>query len=201
MALAGHVKFKSFMRLMGGVAVALGIAGWFLWGNLAEKKKEAERAAEIEEDRRLAELAEKQRVEAEARAKIEAAQAEARAKRDAERAAAAQAAQAERAKLEAALGDQPAHVKALLLDWKGRPLGTTKKKDVTSGRPYKINVYQDAGESTVNRAKVDLDRDDKWDEKWTFEAGGGVTRKIAPRDDEDYATVQIWDGGQWRAGD
>jgi len=200
MALAGHVKFKSFMRLMAGVAIALGIAGWFLWGNLAEKRKEEQRAADIEENRRLKELAERQRIEAEARAKIEAAQAEARQKADEERAAAMEAARAERAKLEASLGDQPAYVKTLLLDWRGTALGVKKKKDVTTGRPYKINVYQDAGEPTVNRAKVDLDRDDAWDEKWTFGADGAITRKVAPADDENYSQEEAWDGEQWVGG-
>lgn len=80
--------------------------------------------------------------------------------------------------------------------YRGRDLGSSKLKDVSKGRPYKINVYQDDGNPTANRAKVDLDRDDKWDEKWTFD-GPTVQRKIAPADDEDYTETVVWDGAAW----
>ena len=78
----------------------------------------------------------------------------------------------------------------------GQDIGASKRKDVTTGRTFKVNVYQDDGHSTVNRAKVDLDRDDKWDEKWTFD-GESITRQIAPADDESYTTTQFWDGANW----
>jgi len=91
----------------------------------------------------------------------------------------------------------PDYGKTLLSKWQGRDLGSSKAKDVSKGQRYKINVYQDAGHSTANRAKVDLDRDDKWDEKWTFEPAGGVTRKVAPGDDENYTVEQRWVDGAW----
>lgn len=71
-----------------------------------------------------------------------------------------------------------------------------KKKDITKGRPYKINLYQDAGKNSVNRAKVDLDRDDKWDEKWTFD-GSNISRKVAPAADESYSESYVWNGAEW----
>jgi hypothetical protein len=80
----------------------------------------------------------------------------------------------------------------------GQDLGTSKKKDVSKGKPYKINVYQDDGNATANRAKVDLDRDDKWDEKWTFD-GDSIQRKVAPADDENYTEVTLWTGTEWVA--
>jgi len=79
----------------------------------------------------------------------------------------------------------------------GQDLGSKKRKDVTSGKAYKVNVYQDDGKTSANRAKVDLDRDDKWDEKWTFDDDGSITRKVAPRDDEDYTEVWQWTGDAW----
>jgi pyruvate/2-oxoglutarate dehydrogenase complex dihydrolipoamide acyltransferase (E2) component len=82
-----------------------------------------------------------------------------------------------------------------LVPYIGKDLGTSKKKDVTSGKPYKVNVYQDDGHATANRAKVDLDRDDQWDEKWTF--GDELTRKIAPDDDENYTIEQVWRDRAW----
>lgn len=87
-----------------------------------------------------------------------------------------------------------AHVRSMA----GRRLSSDKAKDVTSGRPYKVNLYQDSGHSQVNRAKIDLDRNDKWDEKWTFD-GDRITRQIAPDDDENYTKTLIFEGGAWRA--
>jgi hypothetical protein len=78
----------------------------------------------------------------------------------------------------------------------GKSLGSDKIKDATKGRPYKVNLYQDAGKSTMNRAKVDLDRDDKWDEKWTFD-GDAITRQVAPNDDDNYTETYMWDGNAW----
>ena len=78
----------------------------------------------------------------------------------------------------------------------GRRLTSDKAKDVTKGHAYKVNLYQDAGESQVNRAKVDRDRDDKWDEKWTFEPGR-IVREVAPADDEQYTQKLIFEGGRW----
>lgn len=83
-----------------------------------------------------------------------------------------------------------------VLSWRGKNLGSDKLKDVTSGKPYKINVYQDAGSATANRAKIDLDRDDKWDEKITFD-GAKVTREVAPADDEVYAETWSLLGSKW----
>ena len=85
-----------------------------------------------------------------------------------------------------------------MMKWVGRDLGSKKRKDVTSGQPFKINVYQDAGESTANRAKVDLDRDDKWDEKWTFKPGE-ISRKVSTADDDNYDKKQVWKNGAWSA--
>lgn len=89
-------------------------------------------------------------------------------------------------------------VDAVALSYVGKDIGTDKLKDVTKGKPYKVNVYQDAGKPTVNRVKLDLDRDDKWDEKLTF-ADGTVTREVAPNDDEAYSQRYRWDGKDWIA--
>lgn len=96
----------------------------------------------------------------------------------------------------AALAAGPEHER-MVLSWKAKPLATPKKKDVSKGRAFKINVYQDEPGLGVNRAKVDLDRDDQWDHKYTFEPDGGVTRKVAPADDESYTVRQRWDGSSW----
>ena len=84
----------------------------------------------------------------------------------------------------------------VLLGKAGTSLGTDKVKDATGGTPYKVNLYQDSGEATLNRAKVDYDRDEKWDEKWTF-APDGITRQVAPNDDEQYTLKYKWSGSAW----
>jgi len=86
---------------------------------------------------------------------------------------------------------------AVVMQYAAMNLGMNKKKDVTAGKPFKINLYQDDGHSVMNRAKIDLDRDDKWDEKWTFD-GGTITRKVSPADDERYTVEQTWSGSEWR---
>ena len=85
-----------------------------------------------------------------------------------------------------------------MLAWVGKDLGSDKRKDVTEGRAWKVNVYQDAGQATANRAKVDLDRDDRWDQKWTFHDTGEVRRQVSPNDDETYTIEETWDGAAWR---
>lgn len=89
-------------------------------------------------------------------------------------------------------------VDQFVMGWKGKDLGASKRKDVTKGRAYKVNLYQDDGKASVSRAKIDLDRDDKWDEKWTFD-GETVSRKVAPADDENYTEETVWDGSGWVA--
>lgn len=60
-----------------------------------------------------------------------------------------------------------------------------KVKDAIGGRSYKVNLYQDAGEARVNRLKIDLDRDDKWDEKWTLSpARDDIRRQVSVADDD-----------------
>lgn len=86
-------------------------------------------------------------------------------------------------------------VDVALFKWQGKDLGTQKIKDTTQGQPFKINVYQDAGNSTANRAKIDLDRDDKWDIKVTFE--DPPSRQLSPSDDENYTQTQLWTGQAW----
>ncbi len=76
------------------------------------------------------------------------------------------------------------------------PVTSDKIKDATKGKPYKINLYSDDNK-VWNRAKVDLNRNDKWDESWTWKADGSVERQVAPKDDEKYTETYRWQGGAW----
>lgn len=98
-----------------------------------------------------------------------------------------------------AMPDGAREVDTVVLFYADKAIGTDKLKDVTKGKAFKVNVYQDDGKATANRAKVDLDRDDKWDEKFTFD-GGTITREVAPADDENYTEKYHWDGKGWVAG-
>lgn len=71
-----------------------------------------------------------------------------------------------------------------------------KIKDATRGQPYKINLYSD-DKVAWNRAKIDLDRDDKFDEKWDFKPGDVIERQVAPADDEQYTVEYRLRGGAW----
>ena len=77
-----------------------------------------------------------------------------------------------------------------ILERARQPIPGAKVKDALPGRPFKVNLYRDDGHAKVNRLKIDLDRDDKWDEKWTLSEEGGreeVKRQVAPADDENYS--------------
>jgi hypothetical protein len=75
-----------------------------------------------------------------------------------------------------------------LLGLLGRPASSEKIKDGLRG-PVKVNVYAEKG--VWGRAKVDLDRDEKWDEKWSLE-GTAIMRQVSPADDEKYGDkVQV----------
>lgn len=84
-----------------------------------------------------------------------------------------------------------------VIAWKDKTIASDKEKDVAKGQAYKINVYKDAGQSNVNRAKVDINRNDKFDEKYTFEAGK-ITLQRAPADDEKYTETYHWTGDGWQ---
>jgi hypothetical protein len=87
--------------------------------------------------------------------------------------------------------------RAAVLQASERTLSSDRIKDAFRGRSYKVNFYGDPGGGRVKRAKVDLDRDEKWDEKWTFDGEGGVKREVAPADDEQYTESYRLVAGKW----
>jgi hypothetical protein len=67
----------------------------------------------------------------------------------------------------------------------GKPASSDKIKDALGRGHGKVNVYAEHG--VWARAKVDLNRNEKWDEKWWIE-DGAIMRKVSPTDDESYGT-------------
>ncbi|MFQ3590937.1 MAG: hypothetical protein SNJ67_11655, partial [Chloracidobacterium sp.] len=70
-----------------------------------------------------------------------------------------------------------------LLEALRRPATTDRIKDAFPGRPYKISLYCDTPGQGWNRAKIDLNRNNKWDEKVTIVNGEPTKRAVASRDD------------------
>ena len=79
------------------------------------------------------------------------------------------------------------------------PASGDKIKDAFSKEPYKVNFYREAGEQTWSRLKVDLNRNEKWDEKWDLANGQPVKRQVASKDDENYDQTFVWKNGKWSA--
>jgi hypothetical protein len=86
------------------------------------------------------------------------------------------------------------------------------EEDVFADAPFRVDLFNDDGvgrlEGTywVQRVWIDLDRDGRWDEKWTRRltpkrpGSTETTREVAPLDDEKYTRtfVDRDDGKGWR---
>lgn len=83
-----------------------------------------------------------------------------------------------------------------ILDRVGSPASTDKVKDAFPGA-IKVNLYHDDKSGWFNRLKIDLDRDEKWDEKWTLAGGKVLKRQVAPADDEVYTEAYVLEGQTW----
>lgn len=78
------------------------------------------------------------------------------------------------------------------------PSATTDKiKDAFPREPFKVNIYRDGTSPTWTRLKIDLDRDNKDDEKWTLANGQPDKRQVSTQDDEQYDKEYRWQGGKW----
>jgi hypothetical protein len=66
-----------------------------------------------------------------------------------------------------------------------------KIKDLKRGAGPKINVYDDDKDGRWDRAKVDHERDERWDESWTVKVGRVERKKEAT------GVVYLFDGGAW----
>lgn len=187
---AGRMKLKHFLALLGGGAAAVGVGSVAVVGSM-EGEVEPEPVAEVQDVR------------------VETAPAPAAETARPTRAAAPPATPAPAAATSAAPEKQVLRTEApaapavepwekALFALAGKDLGTKKKKDLRPAATWKVNVYQDSGHATVNRAKVDFDRDEQWDEKWTFD-GAAISKKVSPNDDGDYTAAFDWDGSAWKA--
>lgn len=173
------MKYKTFRSIGLGVVVLAGLGTWYgvnaTWQGERAERQQARAGEEAAEKPRAAERATEQPATGRpARAEADTAYALARRQ-----------------------GEDPAGLRAVdrdVLDLLRRPV-QAKIKDASKGKPWKINLYSDDG-AAFNRAKVDLDRDDKWDESWSFKTP--TERKVAPADDENYTEVWVLAGESWK---
>jgi hypothetical protein len=170
------MRYRTFRNI--GIVVALGAFAGCGYACYA-----CEQQADTEDNERAHLAAERQRIEDEA--------------------AARQAAETA-AKAKAVTTSTPATttqdpkltVERFLLDTLGRTATGDKLNDAVPG-PIKVNVYAEHG--VWSRAKVDFDRDDKDDEKWSFKPGGVLQREVAPAHDEHFTEVYVRSGDAWIA--
>jgi hypothetical protein len=81
-----------------------------------------------------------------------------------------------------AAAPMPADYRGFLLSRLGQQATGDKLKDAFPG-PAKVNVYAKNG--VWDRAKVDLNRDDKWDEKWWVK-GATILRETSTDDGDSH---------------
>ena len=86
-----------------------------------------------------------------------------------------------------------------VLAWRTKTDPHGKAKDVSPGAAYTLDVYEDAGQATVDRAKLDANRTGTWDDKYSFD-GDKITLEHAPADDETYTDTYHWNGTGWTRG-
>lgn len=84
-----------------------------------------------------------------------------------------------------------------IVEFLARPGSGEKVKDAFPREKYKVSVYRDGTDSNWSRIKIDYNRNEKWDEKWTLEAGQPAKRQVASKDDEQYDVEYRWRGGKW----
>ena len=87
-----------------------------------------------------------------------------------------------------------------ILDLLDKPASGDKLKDAAAGQPWKVNLYREGSATKWNRAKIDLNRNERWDEKWSVETDNGqevIKRQVAPADDEKYTEEYRLQAGKW----
>jgi hypothetical protein len=88
---------------------------------------------------------------------------------------------------------RPVDTEVFALAKKGSPVDIP---DASPGKPYKIGLFHERGGKSLSRAKIDLDRDGKWDEIWWVDLPL-AKREVSPNDDERYTDVYRLRNGKW----
>lgn len=173
------MKFKTFRMVMMGGLLALGAGAYFLFSG-SEPEPDSAPALPAVQEARPADVA--------APAALPSGQANT---------LEASAPQAPAASEGAAPGNGLRSVDNAIFPLLGQPATSEKVKDAIPGAA-KVSLYHDDKSGFYNRLKIDLNRNDKWDEKWTMKQGVVVKRQVAPADDENYTEEYVPEGGGWK---
>ena len=74
-----------------------------------------------------------------------------------------------------------------------RAFGRESQTDVRPAEPYRIDFVHSPGQPP--QALVDLDRNGRFDERWTH--GATIAREVSPADDGVWTERYTWDGYDW----
>ena len=77
------------------------------------------------------------------------------------------------------------------------PTPTDKAKDVLPHERVKVNLYRDGTAPYWSRLKIDLNRNDRDDEKWTLRDGKPWKRQVSTQDNEHYDQEYLWHNDHW----
>jgi hypothetical protein len=80
-----------------------------------------------------------------------------------------------------------------------RPQREPVRQDAAPQEPFRVDML--ATEGRVSGARVDLDRDNQWDEEWVLPVpgvpGGQIIRRVSPEDNGVYEEHYVWGYGRW----
>lgn len=77
-----------------------------------------------------------------------------------------------------------------------RPLPSAIVEDASPGRPFRVRLARAADPATPGTLTIDLDRDGRFDEKWTLSTP--IARDVSPADDEQYTEHTVWSDRGWQ---
>ncbi|MFT5356564.1 MAG: hypothetical protein ACI9KE_003789, partial [Polyangiales bacterium] len=84
-----------------------------------------------------------------------------------------------------------------LLTQQGRTLDVPLERDAREGVPWHVDLYQEDGSDMITGAHLDLDRDGRADQRWTYEGEERVLREVSSGDDEVYDQLWEWTDAGW----
>jgi len=71
-----------------------------------------------------------------------------------------------------------------------------KQEDALPGKAYRVNLYSMNRSQRVDRIDIDIDRDNKVDERWNVR--GQIRRETNPGDDGKFTEVYVLQKDKWR---
>lgn len=112
-------------------------------------------------------------------------------------AAASETARSEEEAANAVADGVRAQAEIWLLTQQGRTLRAPLERDAREGVSWYVDLFQEDGASVITGAHLDLDRDGRADQRWTYEGEDQVRREVSTADDEMYDQAWEWTDEGW----